>query len=547
MNRFGTRLRTVRESMNLTQEMFGAKLCKYPTLVSKWENGILMPDAEDIPDIARALNVSIQTLFSDEKANALSKAARIAANASIFRYIDMDKSEQILLEGLEIYPDSYILLERLADIYANKGDVEKTRDYLNYLAAAAPYGEDSFLSAKLLGIAYAKSNKPLKAYSQFLSYTSINRTRTQIFAEYLGDCGATEYFDKAFEQALLNLYKLLIICNYAAIDENNARMEKNTEADAQALYELFSDKPLVNSGTTYKDMFAYLKTETDEIKKLPKPPIINDYSHLNIGNSQERKDAFSRRLVIFRKNKKYLQDTFGAALGVYPQTVTKWENGITMPATELLPRIAYLLRLDIQQLYSDKAAQEAVEATEIRKDAYQYFFTEPDKFLQICNDAFKKYPYNPGIISSLCDRYSFNGDIENTLKFYEYIRRIPAVRKQFIRYSSLANAYYVNGRYMKAFCYAKRRPDIPFTKTTLIGEYCDERISGIAGGIAIYSHFSLLYVLAKSSAEEGNKKMALRAYKDLCSLIDIFGNDWLLNYRIQDLEKLKTIMEGLLN
>ena len=50
--------------------------------------------------------------------------------------------------------------------------------------------------------------------------------------------------------------------------------------------------------------------------------------------------SIQQRLLDLRKEKGMTQEEVGAKLGVSPQSVSKWENGLTCPDIELLPEIA---------------------------------------------------------------------------------------------------------------------------------------------------------------------------------------------------------------
>lgn len=55
-----------RKEKNLTQSDLAEKLGITDRAVSKWENGICMPDAGNIPDLCRILGITINDLFSGE-------------------------------------------------------------------------------------------------------------------------------------------------------------------------------------------------------------------------------------------------------------------------------------------------------------------------------------------------------------------------------------------------------------------------------------------------------------------------------------------------
>ena len=62
----GERIANLRKKAGLTQEELAEKLGISPQAVSKWENDISCPDVMSIPDLAKILGVSTDTLLSGE-------------------------------------------------------------------------------------------------------------------------------------------------------------------------------------------------------------------------------------------------------------------------------------------------------------------------------------------------------------------------------------------------------------------------------------------------------------------------------------------------
>lgn len=69
MEKFEERFVRLRKENNLTQEDVANKLGISPQAVSKWENGISMPDISLLVDIASMFNVSVDTLLGKETEN----------------------------------------------------------------------------------------------------------------------------------------------------------------------------------------------------------------------------------------------------------------------------------------------------------------------------------------------------------------------------------------------------------------------------------------------------------------------------------------------
>lgn len=77
----------------------------------------------------------------------------------------------------------------------------------------------------------------------------------------------------------------------------------------------------------------------------------------------------------FRKKNDLTQDTFANRLGVTYQSVSRWENGTTYPDLELIPAIAQVLAvsvdelLGIPQIEKEKRAIEAFD--ELRREYFK--------------------------------------------------------------------------------------------------------------------------------------------------------------------------------
>ena len=68
METLGKRIANLRKSKNLKQDDLAQKLNVSPQAVSKWENDQTCPDISLLPELAKTLGVSVDTLLSGEKA-----------------------------------------------------------------------------------------------------------------------------------------------------------------------------------------------------------------------------------------------------------------------------------------------------------------------------------------------------------------------------------------------------------------------------------------------------------------------------------------------
>ena len=81
--------------------------------------------------------------------------------------------------------------------------------------------------------------------------------------------------------------------------------------------------------------------------------------------------TLGKRIGMLRRQKGLKQDDLAERLGVSPQAVSKWENDQTCPDISLLPRLAALLDVSVDELLSGKReVQPVVQAVpqEQRRD-----------------------------------------------------------------------------------------------------------------------------------------------------------------------------------
>lgn len=60
-------IKKLRKKQNLTQEALASRMCVVRQTISKWENGISVPDAEQLIRLADILGVSVSELIGPSK------------------------------------------------------------------------------------------------------------------------------------------------------------------------------------------------------------------------------------------------------------------------------------------------------------------------------------------------------------------------------------------------------------------------------------------------------------------------------------------------
>ena len=113
----GNKIRELRKKKGLTQEQLANALGLSPQAVSKWEIEASYPDMTLIPVIANFFDVSLDTLFDFDITRKQQKIDDILAEAGRYFWGNFEKAEEIYKKGLEDYPDSDRIKERMLSLY----------------------------------------------------------------------------------------------------------------------------------------------------------------------------------------------------------------------------------------------------------------------------------------------------------------------------------------------------------------------------------------------------------------------------------------------
>lgn len=75
---------------------------------------------------------------------------------------------------------------------------------------------------------------------------------------------------------------------------------------------------------------------------------------------KERSENMISTIKKYRERSKITQDELAKRLSITQGAISQWENGLSFPKTELLPRIAELLGCTVDELLSGETEDKAV-------------------------------------------------------------------------------------------------------------------------------------------------------------------------------------------
>lgn len=99
--KIGNFIKQKRKEKKLTQSELAEKLSVTDRTISKWENGICMPDSGIIAELCKILNITINDLFSGEVVDMKDSEKRLEKNLLEIIKIKEQKDKQLL--SLEIF------------------------------------------------------------------------------------------------------------------------------------------------------------------------------------------------------------------------------------------------------------------------------------------------------------------------------------------------------------------------------------------------------------------------------------------------------------
>ena len=169
--------------------------------------------------------------------------------------------------------------------------------------------------------------------------------------------------------------------------------------------------------------------------------------------------SISETIAKYRKQKGYTQEQLGEMLGVTNQAVSKWESAVSMPDVMLLPKIANVLGITLNDLYGiGHEAQEGKDmnhkidefASEtqnlIKTHMYKQLFVETETLKEMVNfehnakDVTKiNSAYTLGIFSCISNGAAFvsdnlsvvssNFEIQNNAKIFDDKSIVSGMKK----------------------------------------------------------------------------------------------------------------------
>ncbi|MBQ8783763.1 MAG: helix-turn-helix transcriptional regulator [Clostridia bacterium] len=232
----------------------------------------------------------------------------------------------------------------------------------------------------------------------------------------------------------------------------------------------------------------------------------------------------------FRKAKNLTQEQLADLIGVSFQAVSKWENNIAFPDITLIPKLAQLLGVSIDELFDYSSSEIEKEIELICTRSYECREANPEKGREIIEEGLKKYPDNDILLNNLlyCLDYSHNPDETISVA----TKLIGKTKHSDVKYDALrflAYAYSAKGEKENARTALEQIPEIYFTKLSEMAFILDGDAKYEAAKkqkwISFETLLQMMWKLAECYEEDGENQKAIEETQKALAIIEIITKE----------------------
>ena len=183
----------------------------------------------------------------------------------------------------------------------------------------------------------------------------------------------------------------------------------------------------------------------------------------------------AENLKALRKSREWTQEEMAEAVGVSPQSVSKWERGDTYPDITLLPALANLYKVSVDAIIGMDKINEAEARTEIFKRGHEYLRKSDGKAAAaVFSEALKTFPNDESIMAELALVLSLESDPEKLKQAANYCERVlsgnPTEKVRHTTRASVCFIYFKLGEIDKAMIAANNLPHLRESRENILSE-----------------------------------------------------------------------------
>ena len=267
MLQIGEKIKTLRKQKNISQEVFAGYLGVTFQAVSKWENGITLPDVTLIPAIASFFGVSTDELFDFNRFEAEKQVEAICHEAYKYRFTDGAKSEKILREGLQRFPGNDIILNNLLYTMDYSERADEVVTLCKSLMESTKDDSVKYDATRILATCYKENGHDELVKPTLEIIPEIYFTKLELMATLLEGEDAYEAAQKQKNLSAEDLIDMLIITGRYLLMQGEREKGLSQLRIAKAVSEAFAED-FVESKWFKATVYEYTAAQREEINSL---------------------------------------------------------------------------------------------------------------------------------------------------------------------------------------------------------------------------------------------------------------------------------------
>ncbi|MCL2226056.1 MAG: helix-turn-helix domain-containing protein [Oscillospiraceae bacterium] len=187
----------------------------------------------------------------------------------------------------------------------------------------------------------------------------------------------------------------------------------------------------------------------------------------------------AENLKALRKGKEWTQEEMSEAIGVSPQSISKWERGDTFPDITLLPALANLFKVSVDAIIGMDKINEEEAKTAVFKSGHEYLRQGDGKAAsKVFSDALKTYPNDESLMCELALVLSLESDPAKLQQAASLCERVlsgnPTEKVRHTTCAAVCFVYFKLGEKDKALAAARNLPHLRESRENILAEFRDE-------------------------------------------------------------------------
>ena len=240
---------------------------------------------------------------------------------------------------------------------------------------------------------------------------------------------------------------------------------------------------------------------------------------------------FQENLRLKRRERGLSQEELASRLHVVRQTISKWENGNTMPDVTIIPAIASFFGVSTDELFDFNLFETEKHVEAICAESWRYRNSDVAKSEEILRKGLQRYPGNDIILNNLLytlDYQTRAGEVIDTCKSL-----IASTKDDSVKYDAcriLATCYKENGQVDLIKPTLEMIPEIYFSKLKLMASLLDGEDSYEAAqkqkNISAEDLIDMLIIAGKYLKKLGENEKASSQFRIAKKIMDAFSEDF---------------------